>query len=131
MFVGDQCGRAQDAIDVYVSAFADSRILEVERFGSDDDGERGIKHARVVVAGHELAVMDSAGAHPFTFTPAISFVVELASEDELDAAWATLGTGGAVLMPLQAYDFSPKFGWLQDRFGVTWQLNISDATAHS
>jgi predicted 3-demethylubiquinone-9 3-methyltransferase (glyoxalase superfamily) len=63
--------------------------------------------------------MDSAGPHRFTFTPAISLVVECDREDELDAA-----DGATVLMPLQAYDFSPRFGWQQDRFGVTWQLSL-------
>jgi predicted 3-demethylubiquinone-9 3-methyltransferase (glyoxalase superfamily) len=66
----------------------------------------------------------SASAHSFTFTPAISLVVECDREDELDAAWARLADGATVLMPLQAYDFSPRFGWLQDRFGVTWQLSL-------
>jgi uncharacterized glyoxalase superfamily protein PhnB len=51
-------------------------------------------------------------------------VVECDREDELDAAWARLADGATVLMPLQAYDFSPKFGWLQDRFGATWQLSL-------
>jgi predicted 3-demethylubiquinone-9 3-methyltransferase (glyoxalase superfamily) len=108
----------------YVSAFADSALLEVERFGSEDEGERGIKHARFQVAGRELVAMDSAGPHHFTFTPAISLVVECDREDELDAAWARLADGATVLMPLQAYDFSPKFGWLQDRFGVSWQIRL-------
>jgi predicted 3-demethylubiquinone-9 3-methyltransferase (glyoxalase superfamily) len=124
MFVGDQCGKAEEAIDLYVSAFVDSAVLEVERFGSEDGGERGIKRARLRVAGRELVAMDSAGPHRFTFTPAISLVVECDSKDELDAAWARLADGATVLMPLQAYDFSPRFGWLQDRFGVTWQLSL-------
>jgi predicted 3-demethylubiquinone-9 3-methyltransferase (glyoxalase superfamily) len=124
MFVGDQLGKAEEAMDLYVSAFVDSAVLEVERFGSEDDGERGIKYARFQVAGRELVAMDSAGPHRFSFTPAISLVVECDREDELDAAWARLSDGATVLMPLQAYDFSPKFGWLQDRFGVTWQLRL-------
>jgi predicted 3-demethylubiquinone-9 3-methyltransferase (glyoxalase superfamily) len=125
MFVGDQCGKAEEALDLYVSAFDDSAVLDVERFGPEDGGERGVKRARLRIAGRELVAMDSGGPHQFTFTPAISFVVEFDSEDELDAAWARLVDGGAILMPLQAYDFSPKFGWLQDRFGVTWQLSLS------
>jgi predicted 3-demethylubiquinone-9 3-methyltransferase (glyoxalase superfamily) len=124
MFVGDQCGKAEEAIGLYVSAFVDSAVLEVERFGSEDEGEPGIKRARIQVAGRELVAMDSPGPHRFTFTPAISLVVECDREDELDAAWARLADRATVLMPLQAYDFSPRFGWLQDRFGVTWQLSL-------
>jgi predicted 3-demethylubiquinone-9 3-methyltransferase (glyoxalase superfamily) len=124
MFVGDQCGNAEAAIELYVSAFPDSEVLEVDRFGPEDEGERGIRRARLRVAGQEVVAMDSAGPHAFTFTPAISLVVACDDEDELDASWARLADGATVLMPLQAYDFSPRFGWLQDRFGVTWQLSL-------
>jgi predicted 3-demethylubiquinone-9 3-methyltransferase (glyoxalase superfamily) len=93
MFVGDQCGKAKEAIDLYLSAFADSAVLEVERLGSEDGGDRGIKRARFQLAGHELVAMDSPGPHHFTFTPAISLVVECDSEDELDAAWERLADG--------------------------------------
>ncbi len=125
MFVGDQCGKAELAMELYVSAFAGSQVISIERWGPDDEGERGIKHARFQVAGQELAAMDSAGPHQFSFTPAISLFVDCDSEDELDAAWTRLIDGGTALMPLQAYDFSPKFGWLQDRFGVSWQLRLA------
>lgn len=111
-------------MELYVSVFEGSRVIDVERFGPEDEGERGLKHARFELAGREVTAMDSARLHPFTFTPAISLVVECDSERELDAAWTRLLAGGTVLMPLQAYDFSPKFGWLQDRFGVTWQLSL-------
>jgi predicted 3-demethylubiquinone-9 3-methyltransferase (glyoxalase superfamily) len=124
MFVGDQCGNAEEAMELYVSAFAGGRVLHVERFGPEDEGERGIKRASFELCGREVVVMDSGGPHAFTFTPAISLVVECDDEGELDAAWARLADGATVLMPLQAYDFSPRFGWLQDRFGVTWQLNL-------
>jgi predicted 3-demethylubiquinone-9 3-methyltransferase (glyoxalase superfamily) len=63
--------------------------------------------------------------HRFTFTPAMSFVLDCDSDQQLDAAFAELSDGGTVLMPLQAYPFSTKFGWLQDRFGVSWQLNLA------
>jgi predicted 3-demethylubiquinone-9 3-methyltransferase (glyoxalase superfamily) len=124
MFVGDQCGKAEEAMELYVSAFEDSRVVSVERFGPEDEGERGIKRARFELAGQQIVATDSAGQHQFSFTPAISLVVEFDGEEQLDAAWTRLIDGGAVLMPLQAYDFSPKFGWLQDRFGVTWQFSL-------
>lgn len=124
MFVGDQCGKAEEAMELYVSTFDDSRVLSVERFGPEDEGQRGIKRARFELTGVEVVAMDSAGPHQFSFTPAVSMVVEFDSEEQLDPAWARLVDGGTVLMPLQAYEFSPKFGWLQDRFGVTWQMNL-------
>jgi predicted 3-demethylubiquinone-9 3-methyltransferase (glyoxalase superfamily) len=123
MFVGDKCGRAEEAMNLYVSLFEDSRVLDIERFGAEED-ESGVKRARFVLAGREYIAMDSGREHNFTFTPAISLFVDCESEQQLDAAFAKLSDGGSILMPLQAYPFSARFGWLQDRFGVSWQLNL-------
>ena len=68
--------------------------------------------------------MDSGREHLFTFTPAMSLLVDFDSEPRLDAAFMGLSEGATVLMPLQAYPFSAKFGWLEDRYGVSWQLNL-------
>lgn len=124
MFVGEQCGNAEQAMELYVATFDDSRVVSVERWAPEDEGQIGIKQARFEIAGREVVAMDSAGPHRFSFTPAISMLVELDSAEQLEAAWTRLVDGGAALMPLQAYDFSPKFGWLVDRFGVSWQLNL-------
>jgi len=126
MFVGDQCGNAEQAMELYVSAFEGSRILDVERL-PEGEGPQGLRRARFELAGSEILVMDSPGPHQFSFTPAISLTIELDSPEALDAAWERLSGGATVLMPLGAYDFSPRFGWLQDRFGVTWQLNLTTA----
>lgn len=111
-------------MQLYVSTFDNSRVLSLDRFGPEDENHGRIKHARFELAGMEVVAMDSPGPHAFSFTPAISLVVEFHSDERLDAAWRQLIDGGAVLMPLQAYEFSPKFGWLQDRFGVTWQMSL-------
>jgi len=124
MFVGDQYGRAEEAMRLYVSLFEDSRVLDIERFGAEED-ESGVKQARFVLAGREHIAMDSGREHRFTFTPAMSLVLDCDSEQQLDAAFAELSDGGTILMPLQAYPFSTKFGWLQDRFRVSWQLNLA------
>jgi predicted 3-demethylubiquinone-9 3-methyltransferase (glyoxalase superfamily) len=128
MFVGDQYGRAEEAMRLYVSLFDESRVVDVERFGPQEE-ESGIKRARFALAGREYIAMDSGRAHPFTFTPAMSLFVDCDSEQRLDEAFAELSDGGSILMALQAYPFSPKFGWLADRFGVSWQLNLADAGA--
>jgi predicted 3-demethylubiquinone-9 3-methyltransferase (glyoxalase superfamily) len=125
MFVGDQYGKAEEAMNLYVSLFEDSRVLDVERFGPGEEEESGIKRARFLLAGREYIAMDSGGAHPFTFTPAISLFVDCDDVGQLDAAFAKLSDGGSVLMALQAYPFSPRFGWVADRFGVSWQLNLA------
>jgi predicted 3-demethylubiquinone-9 3-methyltransferase (glyoxalase superfamily) len=69
--------------------------------------------------------IDSPAQHAFSFTPSFSLFVECASEEELDRMFAALLEGGQALMPLGNYGFSRKFGWLNDRFGVSWQLNLA------
>jgi predicted 3-demethylubiquinone-9 3-methyltransferase (glyoxalase superfamily) len=63
--------------------------------------------------------------HAFTFTPSISVFVECESEAELEAVFSRLAAGGSVLMPLDNYGFSTRFGWVKDRFGVSWQMNLA------
>ncbi|MEA2169651.1 MAG: hypothetical protein QOF76_2951 [Solirubrobacteraceae bacterium] len=122
MFVGDVCGRAREAIDLYVAALPGSEVLDVQR--SED--EKLVTHARVRLAGTEVAVMDSPAPHAFGFTPAMSLFVDLDDEAAVDAAWAVLSKDGETLMPLQAWPFSSRFGWCNDRFGVSWQLRLAE-----
>ena len=119
-------GQAKEAMNWYVSIFKGSEISAVEHFGPGEQGAEGsIKQAHFSIAGHELICFDSPVQHGFTFTPAISLFVECESEEELDAAYEQLSAGGTELMPLNNYGFSRKFGWLNDRFGVSWQLNLT------
>ncbi|HEX4815113.1 MAG TPA: VOC family protein, partial [Nonomuraea sp.] len=62
--------------------------------------------------------------HGFTFTPSMSLYVTCDTEEEIDRRYAALVEGGAALMPLGSHGFSRKFGWVNDRFGVSWQLNL-------
>jgi predicted 3-demethylubiquinone-9 3-methyltransferase (glyoxalase superfamily) len=84
-------------------------------------------HATFALNGQEFMAIDSYAKHAFTFTPSMSLYVRCASEAEIDALFAALSEGGAVMMPLDRYPFSPKFGWLADRFGVSWQLTVENA----
>ena len=126
MFVGDQYGKAEEAMNLYVSLFENSRIFEVERYGADEEEREGtVKQARFSLAGQAFIAMDSGQQHDFTFTPAISIFVDCDRETELDEVCTGLSDGGMVLMPLQEYPFSGKFAWVQDRYGVSWQLNLT------
>jgi predicted 3-demethylubiquinone-9 3-methyltransferase (glyoxalase superfamily) len=119
-------GRAEEAMTLYVSLFADSKIDSIQRYGPGEMGAEGsIKVARFTLAGREFLCIDSPVKHAFTFTPAVSLFVECESEAELEATFARLSDGGGVLMPVDNYGFSTKFGWLTDRFGVSWQLNFA------
>lgn len=114
-------------MELYLAAFEGSRVIDIDRLAPSNGGQEGIRRARVEVAGSVIWLMDSPGPHPFSFTPAISLTVAMDDAAALDAAWEGLLDGATVLMPLDAYDFSPRFGWLQDRYGVTWQLILEPA----
>lgn len=118
-------GLAEAAMNFYVSVFKRSEVIAVERYGTGEQGKEGsVKLASFSLCGHDMKCIDSPMKHAFTFTPSISLFVECESEAELDDAFRQLSTGGATLMPLGNYGFSQKFGWLVDRFGVSWQLNL-------
>ena len=122
MFVG----AAEEAMALYTSLFAGSEVKQVERYGPGEMGAEGtVKRAIFSLAGRDFACIDSPPVHSFTFTPSMSFFVECEDEAELDAAYARLSDGGTVLMPVDNYGFSRKFAWLNDRFGVSWQLNLA------
>jgi predicted 3-demethylubiquinone-9 3-methyltransferase (glyoxalase superfamily) len=125
LFVGEQHGKAEAAINFYVSLFPDSAITHIERFGPDEHEREGtIKQARFTLHGREHRAMESGLGHAFTFTPALSLFVTCTTEPELARLYEKLSADGAVLMPLDNYPFSRKYAWVQDRFGVSWQLNL-------
>ncbi len=119
-------GRAEEAMRYYVSLIPNSQIHSITRFGVGEPGTEGtVKHAVFSLNGAEFRCLDSFVQHDFTFTPATSIFVTLDSEHEIDAIFNSLAEGGIVLMALAAYPFSKKFGWLKDRFGVSWQLTLN------
>ncbi len=119
-------GVAEEAMNLYVSLFGDSEIRQIERYGPGEPGAEGtVKLASFSLAGRDFLCIDSPVKHGFTFTPAMSLFVQCESEAELESAFKRLSDGGSVLMPVANYGFSTKFGWLTDRFGVSWQLNLA------
>jgi len=119
-------GRAEEAMKFYVSLFPQAEIVEIGRYDAKGPGKEGsVKRAKFRLAGQALTCIDSPVKHAFTFTPSISFFVECEDESEIDRLYSALVEGGAALMPLGNYGFGRKFGWLNDRFGVSWQLNLT------
>lgn len=85
-------------------------------------GDGSPSQAEVTIAGQRLRLLDSPVEHAFTFTPSISLVVECETAEAVDRIVGHLAQGGSILMPLDAYEFSPRFAFLQDRMGVSWQV---------
>jgi predicted 3-demethylubiquinone-9 3-methyltransferase (glyoxalase superfamily) len=120
-----QDGTAQAALDLYFATFPDARMVRVERYARGEPGPLGtIKVAVFTLCGSEFMCSDSPIKHDFSFTPASSTFVEFDSAAELERVFGVLSQGGQVLMPLDNYGFSQRFGWVNDRFGVSWQLNF-------
>jgi predicted 3-demethylubiquinone-9 3-methyltransferase (glyoxalase superfamily) len=118
-------GVAEEAMTFYVSLFEGSKIESIERYGPDGPGAEGsVKLAAFTIGGRDFLCIDSPIKHGFTFTPAMSMFVDCESEEELERAFGRLSDGGSALMPVDNYGFSRKFGWVADRFGVSWQLNL-------
>ncbi|MFI1070834.1 VOC family protein [Streptomyces puniciscabiei] len=121
MFEGD----AEAALTFYTSLFDDAEIINIDRYGAGGPGKEGsVRHATFSLAGQQFMCTDSPAHHEFTFTPAVSLFVQCENEAELDRLHAALSDQGTELMPPGNYGFSPKFAWVNDRFGVSWQLNL-------
>jgi predicted 3-demethylubiquinone-9 3-methyltransferase (glyoxalase superfamily) len=114
MFVGNVCGKAEEAIRFYASVFKNSKVGGILRYGKDQapDREGTIAHGEFTLEGQEFAAMDSTRMHNFAFNEAISFVVDCQTQEEIDYYW-------------QKLSFDPKAeqcGWLKDKYGLSWQI---------
>ena len=127
LFTGAQAGKAEEAINFYTSIFPNSSIFYLRKRETDGDGEKAgtVKYAVFTIHGTQYIAMDSHLGHVFSFNPSVSITVTCETEEEIDGLFGKLSEDGSVLMPLSAeYDFSKKFAWVSDRFGVSWQLNL-------
>lgn len=114
MFVGDVCGKAEEAVGFYTSVFGDARLGEVTRYGKGDEPDLPgtVRHAGFILEGQEFAAMDSAREHGFAFNEAVSLMVSCETQAEIDRYWDRLS----------AVPESEQCGWLKDRYGVSWQI---------
>src|SRR5690349_9707959 len=109
---------AGDAAKFYTSLFEDSRINSTLTMQDTPSGK--VEILRIELAGQEFGLM-SAGPY-FKFTPAVSFLIACKTKEEVEELWRKLSEGGTALMELGSYPFSEKYGWTQDRFGLSWQV---------
>jgi predicted 3-demethylubiquinone-9 3-methyltransferase (glyoxalase superfamily) len=119
-------GRAEEAMNFYVSLLPGGEIIDLVRYGPGQAGVKGsVMKATFCIGGQTVMCIDSPVKHGFTFTPAFSLFVDCDSEDEVRRLATTLSDGGGVLMPVGNYGFSRLFTWVSDRYGVSWQLNLA------
>lgn len=124
-FLMFQEGKAEEAMNFYTSVIEDSKITSIVRYKDNEAGEEGtVMQATFTLKGQEFMCIDSNVQHQFTFTPSFSIYVTCDTEKEIDTIYEKLIDGGQALMPIDDYGFSKKFGWLNDRFGVSWQVNL-------
>ncbi len=112
---------AKEAGAFYAATFKGSRVTSTSTLHNTPSGSVDI--VNVEIAGQDFVLL-SAGPL-FKFTPAVSFLVQCDTREEVDALWARLSPGGTALMELGAYPFSEWYGWIQDRYGLSWQVMLA------
>lgn len=124
-FLMFQEGNAEEAMNFYTSLIEDSEITNIVHYGPNEAGDEGtVMQATFTLKGQEFMCIDSNVKHQFTFTPAMSIYITCDTEEEIDHLYQKLNEEGQALMALGDHGFSKKFGWVNDRFGVSWQLNL-------
>jgi predicted 3-demethylubiquinone-9 3-methyltransferase (glyoxalase superfamily) len=112
---------AVEAAEFYCSTFPNSRVTNVTTLHGTPSGDTDIVSFDLL--GQSFMAI-SAGPL-FKFTPAVSFLVSCGTKEEVDSLWKELSEGGAALMPLDSYPFSERYGWTEDRFGLSWQIMLA------
>ncbi len=114
MFVGSNCGKAEEAIQFYTDLFKESKINAISRYGIgfEPNDPKMINYADFILEGQHFSIMDSAYEHAFQFSEAISLIINCKDQSEIDYYWDALS----------ADPDAEQCGWLKDRFGVSWQI---------
>lgn len=120
-------GAAEDAANLYTALVPDSGIGPVSRYGKGGLDVHGQPEGTVMTVEMRLGgqtMLALNGGPVFRPTPAVSYFLTIADRAALDHAWQKLGEGGRVHMPIDAYPWAPRYGWLEDRWGVSWQMAL-------
>lgn len=112
LYVGDQAGKAEEAMNLYTSLIPDSKINTIARYPEGQDKDR-VMYAQFDLAGQPLVAMDSSLDHKFQFTEGMSLIIMCKDQEEVDKYWNALTADGGE---------ESACGWLKDKFGVSWQI---------
>ncbi|MEX2513989.1 MAG: VOC family protein [Cyclobacteriaceae bacterium] len=118
---------AEEAVNFYSEVFGNTEILTVSRYGKEgQEHHRRPEGSAMAVSfsmhGQEFLALNRGPLYPHS--PGISFYVTCETVDEADSVWKTLEEEGNILMPYDQYEWSQKYGWLNDRYGVSWQISL-------
>ena len=118
MFIGGNYGKAEEAINYYLSAFKNSKLGAIHRYGKGDEmaKEGTVMFADYMLENNWFAAMDSPGQHKFSFNEAVSFIVNCTDQDELDNYW----------QKLSAVPQAEQCGWIKDKYGLSWQITSAE-----
>ena len=124
-FLTFQENNAEEAMHYYIELFDNSEILSITHYGKDGPASEGsVMMAMFILDGKKFICSDSYVKHEWTFSPAISLFTECQNENHFQQLFEKLSENGQVLMEPENYGFSRKFSWVQDKFGISWQLNL-------
>jgi len=121
--------QAEEAAKFYTSLFPDSRAGKIMRYGKEGFEYHKKPAGSVMTVDFELngqPFIALNGGPLFPFNESVSFFVYCGSEKETDFLYKKLSDGGSVNMPLDKYDWSSKYAWVKDKFGVSWQLALAE-----
>ena len=119
---------AKEAVEFYTSIFPDSKLISYVELHNTPPGDTQI----ITFSLSGFTLMAFTGRPNLKFNPSVSFMINFdpsrdnKAKDRLDTLWDNLAQGGKVLMPLQEYPFSKRYGWIQDKYGLSWQLILTD-----
>ena len=121
--------QAEEAVNFYITAFRNSEIKTTTRYSSDGARASGMPENSVMTMAFQIEGKDFVainGGPVFQINPNISFFVNCESVLEIDRLWKKLSVDGTLMMELDNYPFAEKYGWIQDKFGVSWQLILPE-----
>ena len=113
---------AQDVLNFYETVFPDFSLLSLKHHAEPHN--ELVMLATFSIGNQEIMISDSFVSHEWNITPGISFFMDTDSEQQLQSLADKLSFGGKVHMPAGNYGFSTLFAWVEDQFGINWQLNL-------
>lgn len=120
-------GNAEEAINFYISTIPNSKIVEIRKYEDHADKSQigKIEIATIELNRIQFKCIDSPPVHEFGFTPSFSIFLDCDSEKEVENLSDKLSEGGTILMPLDSYPFSKRYTWVNDKFGISWQIKYN------